>query len=91
MGVVCTGARHGFVRGPPFRQYEFHNNGADAEGARPTVVEAAQGRLHIGGWEGREQSHASHPYNPSPYPYVVRFPNFGKRNHIRGWEWKVLF
>ena len=31
-------------------QYGFHNTGAGAEGARPTVVEAAEGRLHIGGW-----------------------------------------
>ena len=31
-------------------QYGFHNSGAGAEGARPTVVEAAGGRLHIGGW-----------------------------------------
>ena len=30
--------------------YRFHNSGAGAEGARPTVVEAAEGRLHIGGW-----------------------------------------
>ena len=31
-------------------RYGFHNNGAGAEGARPTAVEAAEGRLHIGGW-----------------------------------------
>ena len=30
--------------------YGFHNSGAGAEGVRPTVVEAAEGRLHIGGW-----------------------------------------
>ena len=29
--------------------YGFHKSGAGAEGARPTVVEAAEGRLHIGG------------------------------------------
>ena len=30
--------------------YGFHNSGAGAEGACPTVVEAAEGRLHNGGW-----------------------------------------
>ena len=30
--------------------YGFHNSGAGAESARPTVVEAAEGRLHNGGW-----------------------------------------
>ena len=30
--------------------YGFRTSGAAAEGARPTVVEAAEGRLHNGGW-----------------------------------------
>ena len=77
--MVCTGARHGFARGPPIHQYGFHNSGAGAEGALPTVVEAAKGRLHIGGWEGREQNHASHPYKPYPYPNSIRFSNCGKK------------
>ena len=28
---------------------------------RPTVVEAAEGRLHNGGWEGGKRSHTTHP------------------------------
>ena len=40
----------------PIRHYGFHNSGAGAEGARPTVVEAAEGRLHNGGWRGRKHS-----------------------------------
>ena len=43
------------------QQYGFHNSGAGAEGARPTVVEAAEGRLHNGGWEGGKHSHTSNP------------------------------
>ena len=34
---------------------------AGAAGARPTVVEAAAGRLHNGGWEGGKHSHTSNP------------------------------
>ena len=30
--------------------YGLHSSGAGAEGALPTVVEAAEGRFHIGGW-----------------------------------------
>ena len=32
-----------------WHHYGFHNSGAAAGGARPTVVEAAEGRLHHGG------------------------------------------
>ena len=28
----------------------LRNSGVDAFGARPTLVEAAEGRLHNGGW-----------------------------------------
>ena len=31
---------------------EFHKGGPAAEGRRPTFVEAAEGRLHYGGWCG---------------------------------------
>ena len=41
--------------------YGFHNNGAGAGGARPIVVEAAEGRLHNGGWKGGKHSHTTHP------------------------------
>ena len=32
-----------------------------AEGASPTVVEAAEGRLHNGGWEDSKHSHTTIP------------------------------
>ena len=46
-GICCT--IHGTIN-LTIHHYGFHNSGAGAEGARPTVVEAAEGRLHIGGW-----------------------------------------
>ena len=41
---------YGYVCNLSIHHYGFHNSGAGAEGARPTVVEAAEGRLHNGGW-----------------------------------------
>ena len=46
-GIACT------IYGTTtlaIQHYGFHNSGAAAEGAAPTVVEATEGRLHIGGW-----------------------------------------
>ena len=42
----------------------IHNSGAGAEGARPTVVEAAEGRLLDGwlGWAGEAADAAKHAY-----------------------------
>ena len=40
----------------------LHNSGAGAFGAGSTVVEVAEGRLDIGGWEGGKHSHTSHPH-----------------------------
>ena len=45
----------------PIHHFGFHNSGAGAEGARPTVVEAAEGRLHNGEWKGSKHSHTTHP------------------------------
>ena len=42
--VSCLPSRH-----TPIHK-GIHNRGSGAEGARPTVVEAAKGRLLYGGW-----------------------------------------
>ena len=52
---------YGYVCRLPIHHYGFHNSGAGAEGARPTVVEVAEGLLHNGGWEGGKHSHTSNP------------------------------
>ena len=56
------GGLYGYVCRLPIHQYGFHNSGAGAEGASSTVVEVAEGRLHIGGWEGGKHSHTTHPH-----------------------------
>ena len=40
----------------PIPHNGFHNGGPAAEGRWPTVVEAAEGRLHYGGWGGGKHS-----------------------------------
>ena len=52
---------HGYVCCVPIHHYGFHSSGAGAEGARPTTVEAAEGRLHNGGWAGGKHRHAQYP------------------------------
>ena len=54
------GIGYGYVCHLPIHHYGYHNSGAGAEGARPTVVEAAEGRLHNGGWKGGKHSHTNH-------------------------------
>ncbi len=49
--------------------YGFHNSGAGAEGARSTVVEAAEGRLHNGGWVRLM------------FPYMVQYMNDSWNTH----------
>ena len=44
----------------PITHYGIHNSGGPPKAA-PTVVEAAEGRLHNGGWEGGKHSHTSNP------------------------------
>ena len=41
---------------PPMPHNGFHKGGAAAGGRRPTFVEAAEGRLHYGGWGGSKHS-----------------------------------
>ena len=51
---------YGYICNLSIHHYGFHNSGAGAEGARPTIVEAAEGRLHNGGWKDCKYSHTTH-------------------------------
>ena len=46
----------GYVCRLPMPHNGFHNGGRAAEGRPPTVVEAAEGRLHYGAWGGGKPS-----------------------------------
>ena len=48
MGIIG----YGYVCRLPIHHCGFHNSGAGAEDARPTVVEAAEGRLQSGAMYG---------------------------------------
>ena len=79
VGVCCkliVGERlYGYVCRLSIRHCGFHNRGAGAEGTRPIVVEAAEGRLHNGGWKGCKHSHTTYPqrftYNIHPHQVSV--------------------
>ena len=83
MGMSCKliiGDRlYGYVCRLSIHHYGFPKNGAHAGGTRPIVVEAAEGRLHNGGWKGGKHSHTTYPqrftYNIHPHqvPVVCRF------------------
>ena len=49
---VCLGmgAGYGYACRLPIQTHGIHNDGAGAFGARPIVLEAAEGRLHMSGW-----------------------------------------
>ena len=49
---------------------EFHKGGQAAEGRRPTFVEAAEGRLHYGGWWGGKHRKNICKYVSDIYVYV---------------------
>ena len=51
---------YGYVCNLSIHHYGFHNSGAGVAGARPTVVEAAEGRLHNGGWAGGKHTHTTY-------------------------------
>ena len=56
LGIGCMALFAAFPN-----HYGVHNNGAVTGGARPIVVEAAEGRLHNGAWKGGKHSHTTYP------------------------------
>ena len=52
---------YGYVPSLSIHHYGFHNSGAGAEGARPTIVEAAEGRLLNARWKGGKPKYRTHP------------------------------
>ena len=72
----------------PIHHNGIHNNGGAAEGGPPIVVEAAEGRLHYGGWGGGKHKENTCKYvsNIYVFVYLAYFVIFPLRR-----PWSYLF